>query len=246
MNPKPAPAPEGFAEAALDTSVHMLRRQFKAGYATVRRWCEECGVVPPKAAPTRASPPKLPTPADLAERAATLSNVALRKHYKVSLGTMTRWLLEAGIASNRKIARVRPDRALLLRPRPEDFEANARRHTRNQLRALYHVSEGLITRWIIESGVEPKTPASARTNGQRRQFSTPQADGSLIAQAAQYLRRRHANVFRADILEPHERERLPNCGIGYYVVAGKGVLPANDVLSLAQDEGFDPRAWAAI
>ena len=35
-------------------------------------------------------------------------------------------------------------------------------------------------------------------------------------------------------------------GKGFYIVAGKGAVPANDLIAMAEEKGFDARAWARI
>lgn len=73
----------------------------------------------------------------------------------------------------------------------------------------------------------------------------PERVESIHERAADYLRRFYANVHRCDIkVFEHQRvtwgdlNNVPDHGVGYYYVDGRGVLTNVQVLSIARERGF--------
>jgi hypothetical protein len=117
----------------------------------------------------------------------------------------------------------------------------------------YDVSDVTLTRWCRETGLKPKRIAASVIAKPAGRWHTPAAavtvDTSTAAQAAQHLRRRgFSNIFKSEILSTGERGRwgIDGDGKGIWIVAGRGAVPAADLIALASAKGFDPQAWARI
>lgn len=68
---------------------------------------------------------------------------------------------------------------------------------------------------------------------------------TLHDRAASHLRRYYSNVHRCDIkVYEHQRitwgdlRQIPNSGVGYYFVDGKGIMAQEDMLALSREHGF--------
>jgi hypothetical protein len=224
--------PADFAEVAGRMGVWGLKDHYRTGTSTVMRWYRETGLQP-RTVPSRYSPP-----ADLAEQAPLFCNAALAQKYGVSEALMRNWLKISGLRPAPRGGH--PNK----RPVPEGFAAIAVNHTMPELQSRYNASDGIIRRWCSELGIRWHTRNWRRPGGQP-QPAVPQVDASLAAQAAQFLRR-HRIVYRCDILEPHERAKLPDKGKGYWYVNGRGAVPEAQMIEIAESKGFDARAWSRL
>lgn len=231
--------PADFREFALAHSVQATKAHYRVGRRQFVRWAHECGIMPMITARScnRNLKPK-PMPADFAQH----MHLSLRALQKLYPGTgrdrLAQWRRDLGVQ-----ARSYPDRNT---PPPADFATVAARSYASQAARHYGVSEKVVRRWAQTAGVRFQTWS---WGGNAPQAMRSTADASVAGLAAQHLRRSgYSNVYKAEILSPAELRRLnvPNKGRGIYVVAGKGCLPAADMIALAERSGFDPRAWARI
>jgi hypothetical protein len=226
------PVPADFREQAMRMGTYGLKDQYRTGVSTIMRWYQEAGVKP-RSIPSRYSPP-----AGLRDDVDTMSNAALATKYGVSETLIRNWLNIAGIKPVEK--RDHPNK----RAMPEGFIAIAPTLTMSEIQDRYNASDGIIRRWCAEAGIRWHT-RKWRAPGGQKSPAVPQVDASLASQAAQFLRR-HRIVYRCDILEPHERAKLPNSGRGLWYVNGLGAVPEAQMVEIAEAKGFDPRSWARI
>jgi hypothetical protein len=89
----------------------------------------------------------------------------------------------------------------------------------------------------VPAKIEEDTPVA------RREFSGHMK--LTAAEAAQFLRRFHASVHRADIkMYEHSShtwgdvKNIPHRGINQYYVAGKGIMWLDDLIDYATSKGF--------
>lgn len=229
------PMPADFRVMAMLLSPFRLRTFYGCNARAAARWYAEAGITP--AAPARPGP--RPAPTDFAEKCATLTQRELRQHYQIGAATVRRWYVESGC----RALEAAPPPPRTGAPIPEDFAAIAKEKTRAQLAAHYRAGTSIIDRWLSKAGV--RAVPGGRWGMQ--QAMLPQVDGSVVAQAAQHLRKFRPSVYKAEILPIAEREKYGlTDGKGYYIVAGKGAVPANDLVAMAEAKGFDARAWAKI
>lgn len=230
------PAPADFRARAAELGAWALKRHYRTGIRLINRWYEETGAV-------RLIEPPMPVPANFAEMVARTHQLGLVRHYRVSNSTVRRWLGETGLTPA-PAPRVENPRRM---PMPEDFPELAPTLTRAQLGDRLGVSDTVILRWCQEAGVRPmRSPFRRRKGGPvARGEAIPPVDPDLAAQAAQFLRRRFI-VYSCAILPAQERRGLPNKGRDHYYVNGRGVMPAADMIALAEERGFDHRAWARL
>ena len=112
---------------------------------------------------------------------------------------------------------------------PPDFADHASAKTNRQLADKYGVGEKTITRWRKETGCTAtiRPFASAALPKQH----VPSISPGLASEAAQFLRKTHRPVYHR-IIEGKEFR-------GQYVV-GTQLLSENEVVSLAEEKGFQP------
>jgi hypothetical protein len=215
--PQLRPAPADFRARAAELGAWALKRHYRTGILIINRWYEETGAV-------RLIEPPMPVPADFVDVVARTHQLGLVRHYRVSNSTIRRWLSETGLTP---APRPRVDNPRRL-PMPEDFPGLAPTLTRAQLADRLGVSDTVILRWCQEAGVRPmRSPFYRRKGGPVGQGTAiPPVDADLAAQAAQFLRRRK--------------------GRDHYYVNGRGVMPAAQMIELAEERGFDHRAWARL
>jgi hypothetical protein len=110
---------------------------------------------------------------------------------------------------------------------PPDFTDHAPVKTNRQLAEKYGVGEKTITRWRKETGCTASIRpfASAALPKQH----VPSISPGLASEAAQFLRKTHRPVYHR-VIEGKEFR-------GQYVV-GTQVLSEQEVVSLAEDKGF--------
>lgn len=128
-------------------------------------------------------------------------------------------------------------------PLPEHFEQVACSLSIREAMAHFGAGEFIVRRWYKVTGVTPYkrlTRVSSRTANWGAPASPMriEGDGTLAGQAAQVLRRFHANVYRATILDAAQRKHLPDAGRDHYFVAGKGFLLVQEMVALAEAKGF--------
>ncbi|WCT73950.1 hypothetical protein PQ455_01575 [Sphingomonas naphthae] len=234
------PCPPDIVSVALSHTTLTLQRHYGVGSSTMRRWLKVSGAkTRPRGGNGRRDAPK-----DFEVVAPGKTIAQLQIIYRCSDSMISRWRKACGIVT---ISSVR-------RPMPDQFREDAAYYSLRELAARYGVARDTITRWAVNAGIRLKGRPVAKTKdapsiakaGVPRTPPIPALPAGAAAQAAQHLRRFFPNVYPAAILDLKERKRLPGFGRDMWVVAGRGTLPANDLIALAESKGFDQRAWAAI
>lgn len=195
---------------------------------------------------------KAPPPDDLKEMARTMNVTQLVKHYGRIRSVIVRWMDELKLTE------------VLVSPRgrksavPDNFRTMAPTMTCAALMRLYGSDRRTVKGWLKETGVTslPKAEWYAQTVrfvpeevGEvdpvaRREFSSHTK--LIAAEAANFLRRIHPSVHRADIRmyeqSPHtwgEVKNVPFRGINQYFVSGKGIMWIDDLIAYAEAKGFE-------
>lgn len=230
------PMPADFREVAPGRTDGFLEAHYSTSRIAVARWRDEIGM-PRKVIrrPARTGPP-----ADLREMSEKLHRSGLAKHYDCRLSLIDRWLEQIGAVA----ASPPPAGAACGLPVPDDFAARARTMTRAALARHYRRCDDTIDRWCKAAEVRPAA-AKAPRHQHRPTPQAPATDGTAVSAAAHHLRR-HFVVYRYDVRPLAQRKHLPNQGVGLWFVAGKGVVPPEQLIELAKGKGFDPGAWARI
>jgi hypothetical protein len=194
---------------------------------------------------------KTPPPDDLREMARIMNVTQLVKHYGRIRSVVVRWMNELNLTEIVVSARGRHKSI------PENFSKMAPTMTCAQLMRLYGSDRRTIKGWLKEMGLTPvsKTeryaevtkfvPADTEVEqtAARREF---QGHTKLIAaEAANFLRRTHPSVHRADIRMYEQSahtwgdvKNVPFRGVNQYFVAGKGIMWIDDLIAYAQTKGF--------
>lgn len=194
---------------------------------------------------------KSPPPDDLRELARTMNVSQLVKHYGRIRSVVVRWMNELQLteivvsSSGRK------------RSVPDNFCTMAPTMTCAQLMRLYGSDRRTIKGWLKETGTtavskteryaEITTRISVEIKKEelvaRREFSGHTK--LLAAEAAQFLRRTHPSVHRADIRMYEQSshtwgdvKNVPYRGVNQYFVSGKGIMWIDDLIAYAQTKGF--------
>ncbi len=112
---------------------------------------------------------------------------------------------------------------------PPDFADHAPVKTNRQLAEKYGVGEKTITRWRKETGCTAAIRPFATAALPKQHV--PSISPGIASEAAQYLRKTHRPVYHR-VIEGKEFR-------GQYVV-GTQVLSEQEVVSLAEEKGFQP------
>lgn len=141
-------------------------------------------------------------------------------------------------------------------PPPDDFAEMAPTMTKGDLARHYAKHHKAVGRWLREMGLvakpyvppvkKPKpepTRAGPLVNrasaGAARTGGTPQRDITQAGEAAHFLRRTIIPVYRADmVLSETQRRKLPDRGRDMFVVGHYGVIPAAEVIAMAEKRGY--------
>lgn len=191
----------------------------------------------------------LPAPQDLEERVKTMNITQLAGFYNRATSVIVRWMRELQLT--RQVSGLRK-KAI-----PDNFTKVAGGLTQAELTRMYNTDPRTIRGWLQEVGVKAlttqernaqlKRPVPVEVEPEcvvpRREFS---GHTKLIAaEAAQFLRRSHQSVHRADIqMFEHSSQtwgdvhQLPHRGVNQYFVSGKGVMWFDDLITYAETKGF--------
>jgi hypothetical protein len=194
---------------------------------------------------------KSPPPEDLRELARTMNVSQLVKHYGRIRSVVVRWMDEL------KLTEIVVSSSGRKRSVPDTFCTMAPTMTCAQLMRLYGSDRRTIKGWLRETGTvavskteryaEITTPAPVNTEQEptvaRREF---RGHTKLIAaEAANFLRRTHPSVHRADIRMYEQSahtwgdvKNVPYRGVNQYFVSGKGIMWIDDLIAYAQTKGF--------
>lgn len=194
---------------------------------------------------------KSPPPDDLREMARTMNVTQLVKHYGRIRSVVVRWMDELKLTE--VIVSPRGRRSAV----PDNFRTMAPTMTCAELMRLYGSDRRTVKGWLREMGITPvsKTERYAQTarfvpaevKGDdpvaRREFSSHTQ--LIAAEAANFLRRTHPSVHRADIKMYEQSahtwgdvKNVPFRGINQYFVSGKGVMWIDDLIAYAEAKGF--------
>ena len=194
---------------------------------------------------------KASTPDDFQEMALTMNMTQLAKHYGRVRSVIARWVEELELTEIIVSPAGRP-KAI-----PHNFTKMAPTMTRAELMRLYNTDRLTVMRWLKEVGITCQSiterraqnaasvPTKIEDNGPvvRREFTGHMK--LTAAEAAQFLRRLHASIHRADIkMFEHSSHtwgdvnNVPHRGVNQYYVAGKGIMWLDDLIDYAKTKGF--------
>jgi hypothetical protein len=161
----------------------------------------------------------------------TMTVRELAVHYSAGRAVIERWRKEIGAMTPRAY---RPPVGM-----PADFAQVAPRLTISECAARYQIGTQTARKLYIKAGIKPLV----KVGGFKPIPNTLAAnDGSKAGVVATWLRSsgggRIPNVYRATVLEPHQRKHLPNAGKDHYFVAGHGFMSADEMIAFAQSIGF--------
>jgi hypothetical protein len=190
-----------------------------------------------------------PPPEDLAERIKTMNVSQLAQFYNRATSVIVRWMRELQLT--RQVVGVRKKAV------PANLAQTAEVMTQAELSRLYNTDPRTIRGWLQEAKVAAVTTqernaqltkpdpvkAEPAVEVPRREFN---GRTKLIAvEAAQFLRRSHQSVHRADIqMYEHTSQtwgdvhNVAHRGVNQYFVAGKGVMWFDDLIVYAETNGF--------
>lgn len=143
------------------------------------------------------SNPLRPVPSDFLEFAPGKSTKQLKEYYKVSVRVIVRWRKETGVPG----AAMSPP-PLRHRPLPDDFEEQCLRKTKGQLILHYKTNRDVVTRWLTETGFEPRIYSGVGQISKMGRYKPCQVvqfhTKSMMDEAADILRRERWIVFRCN------------------------------------------------
>lgn len=194
---------------------------------------------------------KSPPPDDLREMARIMNVTQLVKHYGRIRSVVLRWMDEL------KLTEVLVSSSGRKKAVPDNFRTMAPTMTCAALMRLYGSDRRTVKGWLRETGITsiPKAEWYAKTDAfvpaevkgdepvARREFSSHTK--LIAAEAANFLRRTHPSVHRADIKMYEQSahtwgdvKNVPFRGINQYFVSGKGIMWLDDLIAYAQAKGF--------
>jgi len=183
-------------------------------------------------------------PEDFKEVYAKIGSVAARTYYRTGWSTIVRWCIENGLREEVSEGKI-----------PDDWAQVAPTLTHAELRRKYRLSPYRLSILIAQTGIDP-LPLPGRRPPRPKDPAIPAPPPKVIAKpvdperagkAAHHLRRFHSAVHRCDLKMFTGRNTVwadvqvppvPNHGIGYYWVAGKGAMLNTDMIDLAVAKGF--------
>lgn len=183
-------------------------------------------------------------PADFLEVYERVGPVAARTHYRTGWSTIVRWCVESGLREDIPKGKI-----------PNDWEQIAPTLTHAELRRKYRLSPYRLSILIAQTGVCP-LPLPGRRTPRPKDPSIPDApirviekpiDPQRADKAAHHLRRHYPAVHRCDlkmyvgrntVWADMQSPPVPNHGVGYYWVSGKGAMLNPDMIELAVEKGF--------
>ncbi|OXE37495.1 MAG: hypothetical protein CGW95_01205 [Phenylobacterium zucineum] len=201
-------------------------------------------------------------PDDFPEVVNRLGITKARAHFDVAWDTIYRWCGELNIKPPaRRPTKTRPRKDIEV---PADWAEVAPTKFKVELSVHYGLSSRMIDRLIERTGIRSRKTVHelARERPSKEQHQRPlcwRPSGSFYTfrngaelprstpeAAAQFLRRRYANVHRADIRMKEgsaetwgDRRGLPDHGKGQYYVHPVGVVSELDLVMLAVRHGFE-------
>lgn len=232
------PMPDDFRSFAPGLSINALAEHYRTSEKAARRWLSDAGIEP-----KGSTPRGRPVPPSFMENAKTMHVTALGRHHGVSNSVISRWLKDLGIPA----APTPLTGNAVGQPVPASFVQAAPVTTIANLRDRYRVGECVIRRWLKLTDTTAKPgPRAKKRYGHPSPSLMPSVPTDVASQAAHHLRRYHTAVYSCAVLEPADRAKIPDKGVGRWYVAGKGYLTAPELIAAAQAKGFDAGAWARL
>jgi hypothetical protein len=195
---------------------------------------------------------KTPPPSDLEEMLQTMNVTQLVKHYERARSVISRWIDELQLT---EIVTGGRKKAI-----PPTFTKMAPTMTRAELMRLYNTNRPTIVGWLRETGLTALSRDEWRVQNDKTAALKIGEDGTVAkrvfngrakmvaAEAANFLRRTHPSVHRADIRMFEQSSHtwgdvnnIPHRGINQYYVSGKGVMWLDDFIAYAEKKGFKMR-----
>jgi hypothetical protein len=185
-----------------------------------------------------------PCPDDFKEVYESVGAIAARTHYRTGWDTVVRWCVQSGLREEIPKGKV-----------PDDWAEIAPTLTHAELRRKYRLSPYRLSILIADTGVNP-LPLRGRRATREKDPAIPAPPPKVVEmavdpqradKAAHHLRRFYPTVHRCDLKMYTGRSTawadvqsppIPNHGIGYYWVAGKGAMLNVDMIELAVAKGF--------
>lgn len=166
---------------------------------------------------------------------------AMIRHYRVASETVDAWLMECGLERPKA-------RKEMKTPLPADWFALAPQMTLEDAMRHFKLSKKIVQRMVSETGVRllPYCNQQAALYRMGRPMIKAMGDTyTRVDRAANFLRRTHPNVHRADIkidesgkMTWGSAQGIPARGQGYYNVSGIGVVTINELMALAEAKGW--------
>lgn len=228
--------PDGFSAYALAHKVKDTRAHFRISNETFRRWAAEAGVMDTISRRNKTLPLVRHVPPEFTTFAPIETNAALAARFNASEPLISRW--------RRETATPAPARVVALKGPPPGFAAIVATMFRYQAAKHFGVGDTVLARWASETNARFRPWRRFNPTINAAPISGP--DVSVLGQAAHHLRRFFPNVYKAEILPPLQRAKLPDHGKGMFIVGARGALPAAEVIALAKAKGFNPDAWREI
>ena len=183
-------------------------------------------------------------PDDFLEVYERVGPIAARTHYRTGWDTIVRWCVQSGLREDIPKGKI-----------PDDWAQIAPTLTHAELRRKFNLSPYRLSILIAQTGVNP-SPLPGRRAARSKDPAIPEPPPKLIerpvdperaAKAAHFLRRFYPSVHRCDLKMYTGRNTvwantrtpaIPNNGIGYYWVSGRGAMKNAEVIDLATRQGF--------
>jgi hypothetical protein len=183
-------------------------------------------------------------PEDFKEVYAKIGSVAARTYYRTGWSTIVRWCIENGLREEVSEGKI-----------PDDWAQVAPTLTHAELRRKYRLSPYRLSILIAQTGVDPlPLPGRRASRSKDPVIETPPprviqkpVDPERAGKAAHYLRKFYPAVHRCDLKMYTGRSTvwadvqappIPNHGVGYYWVSGRGAMLNPDMIDLAVTKGF--------
>ncbi len=235
--------PEDFVELFNSLSVHELRQRWNVSSDTIRIWSHELGLNRKPRSIGRQ------IPEDFVPLVRDMDVATICEAFGIGIKLAYKWLRQTGAEYRSNASRAAP--------MPDDFPTRAKVTSSTDLEKEYGVSSNVVARWRRECGIpSPKLfqPGNQPRVGQnmisrmgtpsRPVFSGAPIDGSLAAQAAQYLRANWGGRLPmvAKVEYTDLRRDYPK---GMYAVARRDkvrsleVMTAEAMIELAESKGFN-------
>lgn len=242
-NPRPwrlRPLPDDFREqVATGMTIGDLMAHYDAGTGVVHRWIEEIG----GRKRAKRAPQQKAVPDDFVEHAQRETVVQLIQRYRCGTKTIARWRRQSGV--NVVISKREPR----VEPLPDGFDLVAPTMTMRELKERFGRGKTTIWKWCQRANVQPRKasthpPRTSRPTGhipvgrKVNPFDGPHRDVTRAGMAADFLRK-FGPVVRCDAAGRFNPT-------GDHWRRGASILCADEIISRALRNGWQPDAWREV